>query len=77
LQTFLQTKKEAAKMAAKKTQVQVKTHDGDSYIVEVENYDAAEIQRQMNDSGNSAVRIGEAVEFRGNIKSIRPAAEQK
>jgi hypothetical protein len=60
-------------MAAKT--VEVFTHDGSKFMVEVEDFDAAEINDAINDTGRSTIVIGDAIFHRTNVSKIVPIRE--
>jgi len=53
----------------------VETHDGGNYEMEVESYDAAGLNENLNDSSLNTVAIGDLVVSRINVKSVRPVEE--
>lgn len=50
----------------------VETHDGGKYEAEVESYDAAALNADLNDSSLNTVVLGDLVVSRINVKSVRP-----
>ncbi|GAB2561195.1 hypothetical protein [Gracilibacillus alcaliphilus] len=53
----------------------ITTHSGDDDIVEVEEYSAVEIAKQVNDHDIHAIAIGDIVYSRIDVKNIKPVYE--
>lgn len=52
--------------------LKVVTHDGDSFEVEVEEYNPIELNDKLNDNGINTVLIGDLIISRINLKSVNP-----
>lgn len=65
-------------MAAKKTKVSVRLHDGGEYVTEIENFDAAKIAEELNNSSRTSgvVALGDMVVQRTNIARIVPVQDE-
>lgn len=50
----------------------VETHDGNSYDVEVEEYNADSLNEQLNNNELNTVALGDLVISRINVKSVKP-----
>lgn len=52
--------------------LKVVTHDGESFEVEVEEYNPVELNDRLNDNGINTVLIGDLIISRINLKSVNP-----
>ena len=58
--------------------IKIETHEGTSDIVEVPEYDAAKIVKEINDSQEEhAIAFGDYIYSKINIKSIKPFEESE
>jgi hypothetical protein len=48
------------------------THDGKEYLVEVENYNPIELNKQLNDNQVNTVLIGDKILSRITVKEVIP-----
>lgn len=62
-------------MTNKKVKVMIKTHDGNQFETEIENYDAKAMANELNNDNNGLTAIGEVVVHRSNIARIVPVKE--
>ena len=56
-------------------ELEVTTHDGHDYKVEVEEYDPVTLNDKINDESINTLQIGELIISRLNIKTIIPVRE--
>lgn len=55
------------------TKLKIETHDGISDVVEVENYNALEVAKEINNSNDEhVIAFGDYIYSKINIKSIKP-----
>lgn len=55
--------------------LRVTTHSGEDDVVEVEDYNAAELNQQMNDRELHSLAIGNHIYSRIDLKNIQPIKE--
>lgn len=56
--------------------LEVSTHGSESFIVEVEEYNAESLNEQLNDNDINTVALGDLVISRINVKSVKPIQEE-
>ncbi|MCJ7840496.1 hypothetical protein MUB24_06090 [Lederbergia sp. NSJ-179] len=57
--------------------LEVSTHGSESFIVEVEEYNAESLNEQLNDNDINTVVLGDLVISRINVKSVKPVQEEE
>jgi len=55
--------------------LKIETHDGNSYEVEVEKYNAVDLNDKLNNVECNTVVLGDLVISKINVKSVRPLRE--
>ena len=57
------------------TKLKIITHSGGEYAVEVENYDAAQVNADLNDNQINTVAFGDVILSRIDVKAVVPIIE--
>ena len=55
--------------------LKIETHDGQSFEVEVEEYNPVELNDKLNDNAINTVAIGDLIISRINLKSVKPLVD--
>lgn len=63
-------------MATKTTKLNVSLHDGTSFIMEVDNFNSADLRKQMEEKSRDHVLLGDFPIYKSAIRFIVPAPEQ-
>ena len=54
----------------------IETHDGNSFEVAVDEYDAVALNEELNNQNVNTVVLGDLVVSRINVKSVKPIREE-